>query len=681
MVVVKLLDRAKEPILPGLLDRNRRTLARLCRDDDGYVPVLARGVEPGGNDYLVVPHYPLGSLQDQIDQGPMPWHLASQLVADLAGIVGLAHAAQAVLGDLRPSNVHLAEPGRPVVAAMGMATRRFDDGTPSFTAPEAGRRGQRLTPAADVYALALILGAIVIGRAKDRTETVEDYIGHLARVLPDRLIGVVERSLAELPTNRFRNADTMEQALRAALEADPAAPADGGVVTAPPPGTTAGAGPDGPTGESEAADDGPAGESGAGAPPGAAGAKPEATDDGEAATRSAGDEVSDRPEVPGQAVDGEVDGEVATDAQQGGDSAATDDPAAPVLDIDALPTADRPSRPDDLPPGLEDIVFVDPPEQVRPAGPDPSLPPGLEDLALVARPGAGDDRTLTFPDLDGDHDGDTDRTAVFADLDPDLHSDLDGGTDSDTDHDDRTAVFADHDGDTDGDTDRDDRTLTFPDLEGGSDSGTGHDDRTAVFADLDTGGDTGDDDRTTVFPDLDGTDDQALDLTDHPDHPDHPEATTVGPALATGPPPAGPPRTRRRRSGAARSAAVAPAAGRLQPPPSPRWSLPRPPSRPSPGDPTTWSTSRPSRIPPPSRTTPGATPRWTTPSPATSPIRPTPTTRRSPPSRPTTRPLPTPRHRPKPARCTVQPQLARRAPAEPTPATSNGSGRRGRHRR
>ncbi|MGB5756064.1 MAG: hypothetical protein WBM50_04050, partial [Acidimicrobiales bacterium] len=223
-VVIRLLDRAKEPVLPKRFDRTRRTLVRLSGLDLGFVPLIGHGVAPAGHEYIVVPFYAIGSLQDQVDQGPMPWALAAQLTADVAQIVGHAHAESVVLGDIRPSTILLRAVGDPMVAAIGMATRRFDDGTPDFTSPEAGDTRKRLTPASDVYSLALVFAALVAGEAKQRGCSDEEYLEQLRPLMPSRFFDVIEHGLAASPTNRYRNATTMERAIRSAIEADPDEP-------------------------------------------------------------------------------------------------------------------------------------------------------------------------------------------------------------------------------------------------------------------------------------------------------------------------------------------------------------------------------------------------------------------------------------------------------------------------
>ncbi len=222
-VVIKVLDRAKEPVLPKRFDRDRKTLLRLATTNVGYVPLLTNGVASTGHDYIISPYYDLGSMQDQIGHGPMPWRLAAELMAKVAAIVGCAHAEGVVLGDVRPSSILLQAVGQPVIAAFGMATRRFDDGTPVFTAPEKEDPKLRLTPPADVYSLSLVFGALLAGRAKARSESNEDYLAELREVAPERFVEVIEHGLSSSPTNRHRDAQTMERAINAAINSDPEA--------------------------------------------------------------------------------------------------------------------------------------------------------------------------------------------------------------------------------------------------------------------------------------------------------------------------------------------------------------------------------------------------------------------------------------------------------------------------
>ncbi|MEM9565338.1 MAG: hypothetical protein AAGA93_22135 [Actinomycetota bacterium] len=229
-VIVKLLDPASEPVLPKWLDRRRRALLRLSREDAGLVPLLDHGTAPDGRSFVVTPWLALGSLQDQIDRGPTPWFPASKLVAEVARTVGRLHDDDIAIGDLRPSKVLLETADTPLVSVFGMATRRFDDGGPEFRAPEAGN-DQPPTPAADVYSLALILCTLVLGRSPGRGEPVERFLTEVIGLVPARILDVLEHGLNDSLMNRYGGATAMYRALQRAIEAGPDDESDDGAPT------------------------------------------------------------------------------------------------------------------------------------------------------------------------------------------------------------------------------------------------------------------------------------------------------------------------------------------------------------------------------------------------------------------------------------------------------------------
>jgi len=216
-VVVKLLDPTSEPLLPKRFDRRRRALLRLSTSDQGFAPLLDHGVATDGRSYVVLPYLPLGSLQDQLDRGPTPWFPASKLMATVAEAVGRAHQEEAALGDIRPSKILLQSADTPIVAAFGMASRRFDDGRSSYRAPEIDNDTPPSAPA-DVYSLALVLATLIAGRAKERNESTEDFLTELVGLAPARIHEVLEHGLAESVTNRYGSGTAMHRALARAID-------------------------------------------------------------------------------------------------------------------------------------------------------------------------------------------------------------------------------------------------------------------------------------------------------------------------------------------------------------------------------------------------------------------------------------------------------------------------------
>jgi serine/threonine-protein kinase len=114
-----------------------------------------------------------GSLAERLKAGPaLAPREAAALVEKIARGVQAAHDQGIVHRDLKPHNVLLDATGRPKVTDFGVAKRGTSDltqtgavmGTPAYMAPEqAGGRTKFVGPAADVYALGVILYQCLAG--------------------------------------------------------------------------------------------------------------------------------------------------------------------------------------------------------------------------------------------------------------------------------------------------------------------------------------------------------------------------------------------------------------------------------------------------------------------------------------------------------------------------------------
>lgn len=187
-VAIKVLDPLQEPIIPRRFDLRRKALSRFG-EGPGVVSVFESGTTPNGQPYLVLPYFRIGSLADQLTHGPMPWHRAAELVMRAAETVAKAHESGVVLGDLKPSSIMLADAASPLIALYGMATRRFDDGSPSYTPAEV-REGTEPGPTTDVYSLSLILAALVAGRAPNRGQRSREFQAAVDAHAPERIQAV-----------------------------------------------------------------------------------------------------------------------------------------------------------------------------------------------------------------------------------------------------------------------------------------------------------------------------------------------------------------------------------------------------------------------------------------------------------------------------------------------------------
>ncbi|MEV5954801.1 serine/threonine-protein kinase [Streptomyces sp. NPDC051987] len=136
----------------------------LDADTEAAVPWVATGYVAGPSLQRVVEH----------DHGPLPERSVRILAAGLAHALGNIHAAGIVHRDLKPSNVMLTIEG-PRVIDFGIA-RALETlpgegltqtgsllGSPGFMAPEQVR-GDRITPACDVFCLGSVLAYAATGR-------------------------------------------------------------------------------------------------------------------------------------------------------------------------------------------------------------------------------------------------------------------------------------------------------------------------------------------------------------------------------------------------------------------------------------------------------------------------------------------------------------------------------------
>ena len=138
---------------PGIAQVRESGEAEL--DDGRTVPYLVRDLVAGP------------TLDDRLNQGPLPAGEALRLVADVAGALDVAHRAGVAHGHLVPSNIVFG-PGLVKITDFGLWPLRprpagLVPGGLSYAAPELAHGPA--TPAADMYALGVVFVACLAGIA------------------------------------------------------------------------------------------------------------------------------------------------------------------------------------------------------------------------------------------------------------------------------------------------------------------------------------------------------------------------------------------------------------------------------------------------------------------------------------------------------------------------------------
>ena len=233
-VAVKVLrDRfASDAAFAERFRREARSAASLHHPN--IVQVFDCAPEDAGPAYIVMELIDGPSLRDLLDTtGPLPEARAASLVMQAARGLGHAHAHGVVHRDVKPENMLLDAHGTLRVADFGIA-RLIDSGdtltevgsvvgTARYLSPEQAR-GERVTPASDVYALGVVLYELLTGRTPFAGDNAIEVAllqvqsepvppGELRPGLTPRLEAIVLQALCKEPGERFATATELADAL------------------------------------------------------------------------------------------------------------------------------------------------------------------------------------------------------------------------------------------------------------------------------------------------------------------------------------------------------------------------------------------------------------------------------------------------------------------------------------
>ncbi|MDF4251103.1 serine/threonine-protein kinase [Streptomyces sp. WMMB303] len=218
----------------------RRRFARECRvtaqlDHPGLVTVYDAG-QDGEELYLVMQRLDGSDLADHLaEHEPYPWQWAVAVAAQLCSALAAVHAVGIVHRDLKPGNVMVRPDGRVVILDLGIASVGAPDvtrltrtgalvGTPVYMAPEQATGGSAVGPAADLYALGVVLYELLARRTPfeapeaagllyKKLHEEPDALELLCPNVPAPLPGLVNRLLDRDPARRPADAHEVYAAL------------------------------------------------------------------------------------------------------------------------------------------------------------------------------------------------------------------------------------------------------------------------------------------------------------------------------------------------------------------------------------------------------------------------------------------------------------------------------------
>jgi len=237
VVAVKLLSHqfADNDAIRARFTREALAVARLSHAPS-TVTIFDVG-EHDGRPYIVMEYLPGGSLADRLErEGAQPVARSLDWLGQAAAALDAAHANGIVHRDVKPGNLLLDSDERIKVADFGVASAAdlgsFTEagtvvGTAGYLAPEQAR-GERATPASDLYALGVVAFELLTGkRPFERESSTAEAIAHVSAPippasdsnpsLPRELDDVLARGLAKEPEHRFGSAVALVEALRDAL--------------------------------------------------------------------------------------------------------------------------------------------------------------------------------------------------------------------------------------------------------------------------------------------------------------------------------------------------------------------------------------------------------------------------------------------------------------------------------
>ena len=221
---------ADDPDFVRRFDQEAQNVARI---EHPYVVPLYDYWRDGSGAYLVMRLMRGGSLAEAIGSGPLGVETCAGVLDHVASALAAAHRRKLVHRDIRPGNVLLDEEGNAYLADFGLAMDETGHAGVSISGPGLRSpeqlRGEDATERSDLYALGMLLYAMLVGeRADPRSSATPGVLAHgprevpapseLRPEIPSAVDEVWRRATDPDPAARFADPDALARSFRDAID-------------------------------------------------------------------------------------------------------------------------------------------------------------------------------------------------------------------------------------------------------------------------------------------------------------------------------------------------------------------------------------------------------------------------------------------------------------------------------
>jgi len=222
---------------PSFVERFRREAQAAANLNHPNIVGIYDWGQERGTYYIVMEHVSGRSMSDVLrSTGPLSPDRAAEIASDVAGALGVAHAAGLVHRDVKLGNILVSDGGDVKVADFGIATALHGGtdagltqhgsvmGTATYFSPEQAQ-GKAVDGRSDLYSLGVVLYEMLAGVPPFQAETpvavAYKHVQEKPQGLRDRGVNVAQsleaitmKLLAKGPANRYPTAEDLRSDLR-----------------------------------------------------------------------------------------------------------------------------------------------------------------------------------------------------------------------------------------------------------------------------------------------------------------------------------------------------------------------------------------------------------------------------------------------------------------------------------